>query len=160
MALIGTLIIGLVVGLLARFITPGPNPHGIIVTIVIGIVGAVIATYGGQALHLYAPGEAAGFAGSVIGGAPRIVEVKGMDLDAACSPAMLYINNLDRPGFIGALGALLGEAGVNIATFNLGRRAAGEDAIALVGIDSAPTDALLAKVCALPQVKEARALTF
>ena len=73
MALIGTLIIGLVVGLLARFITPGPNPHGIIVTIVIGIVGAVIATYGGQALHLYAPGEAAGFAGSVIGAVVLLV---------------------------------------------------------------------------------------
>ena len=100
------------------------------------------------------------FAGSVVGGSPRIVEVKGMELDAAFSPAMLYVNNLDKPGFIGALGMLLGEAGVNIATFNLGRRGPGEDAIALVGIDSAPTDALLAKVCALPQVKEARALTF
>ncbi|WP_395709264.1 GlsB/YeaQ/YmgE family stress response membrane protein [Reyranella sp.] len=65
--ILGVLIIGLVVGLLARVITPGPNPRGIIVTIVIGIVGAVIATYGGQALHLYQPGEAAGFIGSVIG---------------------------------------------------------------------------------------------
>ncbi len=63
-----------------------------------------------------------------------------MDLDAPFGPAMLYVNNLDKPGFIGALGALLGDAGVNIATFNLGRRAAGEDAIALVGIDSAPDE--------------------
>ena len=55
---IGVLIIGLIVGLLARFITPGPNPRGIIVTIVIGIVGAFIATLGGQALGLYAPGRA------------------------------------------------------------------------------------------------------
>lgn len=100
------------------------------------------------------------FAGAVVGGGPRVVEVKGMDLDAAFAPAMLYINNLDKPGFIGALGALLGEAGVNIATFNLGRRAAGEDAIALVGVDTAPSEDLLAKVSALPQVKEARALTF
>ena len=60
------------------------------------------------------------FAGTVVAGAPRIVEVKGMELDAAFSPAMLYVNNLDKPGFIGALGGLLGEAGVNIATFNLG----------------------------------------
>jgi D-3-phosphoglycerate dehydrogenase len=73
---------------------------------------------------------------------------------------MLYVNNLDKPGFIGALGMMLGEAGVNIATFNLGRVAADEDAIALVGIDQAPDAGLLAKIQALPHVKEARALTF
>jgi D-3-phosphoglycerate dehydrogenase len=70
------------------------------------------------------------------------------------------VNNLDKPGFIGALGALLGETGVNIATFNLGRVASGEDAIALVGVDQAPDAGLLAKIKALPHVKEARALTF
>ena len=100
------------------------------------------------------------FAGTVIAGAPRMVEVKGMELDAGFAPAMLYINNLDKPGFIGALGMLLGEAGVNIATFNLGRLSADEDAIALVGVDQAPTTELLAKIQALPHVKEARALTF
>jgi D-3-phosphoglycerate dehydrogenase len=100
------------------------------------------------------------FAGAVVAGSPRIVEVKGMDLDAAFAPSMLYVNNLDKPGFIGALGHLLGEAGVNIATFNLGRVAAGDDAIALVGIDQAPSAALLADIQALPHVKEVRALTF
>jgi D-3-phosphoglycerate dehydrogenase len=100
------------------------------------------------------------FAGTVVAGAPRIVEVKGMELDAAFAPAMLYVNNLDKPGFIGALGALLGEAGVNIATFNLGRVAAGDDAIALVGIDQTPDDALIARIRALPHVKEARVLRF
>jgi len=100
------------------------------------------------------------FAGTVIAGAPRMVEVKGMELDAGFAPAMLYINNLDKPGFIGALGMLLGEAGVNIATFNLGRLSADEDAIALVGVDQAPSEELLAKIQALPHVKEARALTF
>ena len=100
------------------------------------------------------------FAGTVVAGAPRIVEVKGMDLESAFAPAMLYVNNLDKPGFIGALGALLSEAGVNIATFNLGRVAAGDDAIALVGVDQAPDDALIAKIRALPHVKEARALRF
>jgi len=70
---IGVLIIGLIVGLLARFITPGPNPRGIIVTIVIGIVGAFIATIGGQALGLYHPGEAAGFIGSVVGAVVLLV---------------------------------------------------------------------------------------
>ncbi len=100
------------------------------------------------------------FAGTVVAGAPRIVEVKGMELDAPFSSRMLYVNNLDKPGFIGALGGLLGEAGVNIATFNLGRIDAGDDAIALVGVDQAPNDGLLAKIQALPHVKEARALAF
>ena len=70
---IGVLVIGLIVGLLARFITPGPNPRGIIVTIVIGIVGAFIATIGGQVLGLYQPGEAAGFIGSIVGAVVLLV---------------------------------------------------------------------------------------
>ncbi len=100
------------------------------------------------------------FAGSVLAGTPRVIEVKGMDLDAPFMPTMLYVNNLDKPGFIGNLGALLGEAGVNIATFNLGRVSAGDDAIALVGVDQAPSETLLARIQALPHVKEARALRF
>jgi D-3-phosphoglycerate dehydrogenase len=100
------------------------------------------------------------FAGTVIAGAPRIVEVKGMELDAVFAPAMLYVNNLDKPGFIGALGDLLAGAGINIATFNLGRMGAGDDAIALVGVDQTPDDALVGKIRALPHVKEARALHF
>ena len=106
-----------------------------------------------------ASGERA-FAGTVVGGIPRVVEVKGMDLDAPFSPAMLYVNNLDKPGFIGAVGALLADAGINIATFNLGRTAAGGDAICLVGVDHAPSETLLQAVKALPHVKEARALVF
>jgi uncharacterized membrane protein YeaQ/YmgE (transglycosylase-associated protein family) len=67
MTLIGILLIGLVIGLLARFLTPGPTPRGILVTIVIGIAGSVLATYGGQALGLYQAGQTAGFIGSVVG---------------------------------------------------------------------------------------------
>jgi D-3-phosphoglycerate dehydrogenase len=100
------------------------------------------------------------FAGSVLAGTPRVVEVKGMDLDAPFGPTMLYVNNLDKPGFIGNLGGLLADAGVNIATFNLGRVSAGDDAIALVGVDQEPTSALLAKIQGLPHVKEARTLRF
>jgi uncharacterized membrane protein YeaQ/YmgE (transglycosylase-associated protein family) len=73
MHILWIIVIGLVIGLLARIITPGPNPRGIIVTVVIGIVGAVIATYGGQALGLYAPGEPAGFIGSVLGAVVLLV---------------------------------------------------------------------------------------
>ncbi|WP_395671892.1 phosphoglycerate dehydrogenase [Phenylobacterium sp.] len=101
-----------------------------------------------------------GFAGSVMAGAARIVEVKGMELDAPFSPRMLYVNNLDKPGFIGALGALLADADVNIATFNLGRVTIGEDAIAMVGVDQDPPQDLLAKIQGLPHVKEARILKF
>ena len=73
MTLIGILLIGLVIGLLARFLTPGPTPHGILVTIVIGIAGSVLATYGGQALGLYQAGQTAGFIGSVVGAVVLIV---------------------------------------------------------------------------------------
>jgi D-3-phosphoglycerate dehydrogenase len=100
------------------------------------------------------------FAGTVIGGMPRIVEVKGMELDAPFAKAMLYVNNLDKPGFIGSIGAMLGTAGVNIATFNLGRTESGGDAIALIGVDQPVADAVLAGVRALPNVKEARLLGF
>lgn len=106
-----------------------------------------------------ASGERA-FAGTVVGAIPRVVEVKGMDLDAPFAPAMLYVNNLDKPGFIGAVGALLADAGINIATFNLGRTSAGGDAICLVGVDHAPSEAVLQAVKVLPHVKEARALVF
>jgi uncharacterized membrane protein YeaQ/YmgE (transglycosylase-associated protein family) len=61
------IVIGFLVGLVARFLMPGRDPGGFIVTIVVGIVGSVIATYGGQALGLYAPGQVAGFIGSVVG---------------------------------------------------------------------------------------------
>ena len=73
MHILGVLLIGLVVGVLARLITPGPTPRGIIVTIVIGVVGAVLATYGGQALGLYGAGEPAGFIGSVVGAVVLLV---------------------------------------------------------------------------------------
>ena len=99
-------------------------------------------------------------AGTVIGGTPRIVQIKGMDLDAPFCPDMLYVNNYDRPGFIGRLGALFGDADINISTFYLGRRTDSDDAIALVGVDQPPDEPLLDKVKTLPNVKEVRFLRF
>ncbi len=99
-------------------------------------------------------------AGTVIGGVPRLVQIKGMDLDAPFCPDMLYVNNQDRPGFIGRLGSLFGDAAINISTFYLGRMASGDDAIALVGVDQPPTESLLARVKTLPYVKEVRFLRF
>ena len=98
--------------------------------------------------------------GTVFGTAPRIIEIKGVEMEAGFAPHMLYVTNEDKPGFIGALGATLGEAEVNIATFNLGRAKPGEGAISLLAVDEPITDAVLEKVCALPHVTQAKALAF
>ena len=79
---------------------------------------------------------------------------------AEFAPHMLYIVNEDKPGFIGALGVMLGDANVNIATFNLGRQNEGEEAVALVGIDSDISADLLKKICALPHVRYVQVLKF
>ncbi len=73
---------------------------------------------------------------------------------------MLFVRNEDKPGFIGNLGSVLGKAGINIATFHLGRKAAGGDAIALVAVDQPVTDELVREVAALPSVVRVRALSF
>ena len=98
--------------------------------------------------------------GTVFGPAPRIIEIKGVGMEAGFAPHMLYVTNEDKPGFIGALGQTLGEAGVNIATFNLGRSGPGEDAIALVAVDDPVTDDVLEKVRSLSHVVQAKALAF
>ncbi|PZO49864.1 MAG: phosphoglycerate dehydrogenase [Alphaproteobacteria bacterium] len=99
-------------------------------------------------------------AGAVIAGQPRIVEVKGMSLEAPFHAFTLYINNSDKPGFIGALGTLLGDAHINIATFHLGREGAGGEAIALLGVDQAPPAPVMEALKALPQVRYAKLLRF
>ncbi|HRO03833.1 MAG TPA: phosphoglycerate dehydrogenase, partial [Terricaulis sp.] len=99
-------------------------------------------------------------AGAVVAGKPKIAEVKQMQLEAAFHPVMLFVNNSDKPGFIGAVGTMLAEAGVNIATFHLGREGEGADAIALVGVDQVISDELIAKIKALPQVRYAKVLRF
>jgi D-3-phosphoglycerate dehydrogenase len=99
-------------------------------------------------------------AGAVNAGTAKIVEVKDMPLEADFHPVMLLINNRDQPGFIGALGTILGEAGINIATFHLGRQAAGEDAIAIVGVDQGVPEAIQHRIRALRQVRYVRMLRF
>ncbi len=99
-------------------------------------------------------------AGALIAGQPRIVEVKGMALEAPFHPLTLYTNNSDQPGFIGALGTLLGDAQINIATFHLGREKAGGEAIALLGVDQVLSDADIARIQALPHVRYVKLLSF
>jgi D-3-phosphoglycerate dehydrogenase len=93
-------------------------------------------------------------------GRPRIVNIKGIRMDAEFGPSMIYITNLDKPGFIGTFSSTLGEAGINIATFHVGREAPGGNAIALIEIDGDLPDAVLARVRALPQVQQAKTLKF
>jgi D-3-phosphoglycerate dehydrogenase len=100
-------------------------------------------------------------AGTVFsGGRPRLIQIKGIDMEAELTPHMLYVTNQDKPGFIGALGTVLGQAGVNIASFNLGRTERGGEAIALVEIDEAITEAVLTEVRKLPHVVRAHRLEF
>src|SRR5258706_5393391 len=91
---------------------------------------------------------------------PRLIQIKDIDMDAEFAPNMLYITNEDKPGFIGRLGTLLGDAGVNIANFNLGRSAPGADAIALLQVDEPVADNVLAEIRKLQWVKQTRALAF
>jgi len=93
-------------------------------------------------------------------GRPRIVNIKGIRMDAEFGPSMIYITNLDKPGFIGRFSSTLGDAGINIATFHVGREAPGGNAIALIEIDGELPGDVLAKVRALPQVQSAKPLHF
>jgi D-3-phosphoglycerate dehydrogenase len=93
-------------------------------------------------------------------GRPRIVNIKGIRIDAEFGPSMIYITNLDKPGFIGKFSSTLGDAGINIATFHVGREAAGGNAIALIEIDGQLPPDVLEKVRKLPQVQQAKPLSF
>lgn len=100
-------------------------------------------------------------AGTLIAGQrPRLVQVGQIKLEAELGRHMLFVRNQDKPGFIGSLGRALGDAGVNIATFHLGRAAPGQDAVLLTEIDQELTPATLESVRNLPNVVEARALAF
>ena len=93
-------------------------------------------------------------------GKPRVIQIKGIELESEFGPHMLYITNQDKPGFIGSIGSLLGNAGVNIATFHLGRLSEGGDAICLVQLDGPLPGTVLANVRTLPHVRQAKSLAF
>lgn len=109
--------------------------------------------------------RARSIAGTLFGGTmPRIVEVHGVKLEASLAQRMLFINNEDKPGFIGTLGNLLGKKNINIANFHLGRsqndNGNSDDAIALVEIDSDASEDLLSEISTLPSVVKAKLLKF
>ena len=91
---------------------------------------------------------------------PRLVAIKGIAVEADFAPHMLYVTNQDKPGFIGRFGTTLADAGINIASFHLGRSAQGADAICLVALDEPVAESVLASVRALPLVVQASLLAF
>ena len=106
-------------------------------------------------------GQALTVAGTVYAdGRPRIVNINGIRMDAGFGPSMIYVANLDKPGFIGEFGTTLGRADINIATFHVGREAPGGSAITLVEIDGELPPQVLATVQALPRVQQVKPLRF
>jgi len=100
-------------------------------------------------------------AGTLLGNdAPRLVEIFGIGIEAELSGHMLYIVNEDAPGFIGRIGTLLGENGINIGTFHLGRREAGGEAVLLLSVDQPIPEAVVKAACALEGVKVVMPLAF
>ena len=93
-------------------------------------------------------------------GKPRIIAIKNIKVEAEFAPSMIYVTNEDKPGFVGRFATALGDAGVNIATFALGRDQQGGSAIALVETDGEVPAATLAKIQVLPGVKTGRVLRF
>jgi D-3-phosphoglycerate dehydrogenase len=91
---------------------------------------------------------------------PRLIMVEEVPLEAELGKHMLFVRNKDKPGFIGRLGSMLGNAGINIATFHLGRTEAGGDAIALIQVDQRIPGELLDELCTVPNVVQAKALNF
>ena len=100
-------------------------------------------------------------AGTLFGNsAPRLIEIFGIRVEAELAGEMLYIVNEDAPGFIGRVGTTLGEAGVNIGTFQLGRREAGGEAVLLLSVDSHVEPTVVEKIAELPGVRTVKPLRF
>ncbi|RJX66017.1 phosphoglycerate dehydrogenase [Tsuneonella suprasediminis] len=100
-------------------------------------------------------------AGTLFGNdTPRLVEIFGIGIEAELAGHMLYIVNEDAPGFIGRIGTLLGESGINIGTFHLGRRDTGGEAVLLLSVDTAISQDVIDKASKLEGVKTVKALEF
>jgi D-3-phosphoglycerate dehydrogenase / 2-oxoglutarate reductase len=93
-------------------------------------------------------------------GKPRIIQIKGIELECNFGSHMLYITNKDKPGFIGAVGTVLGNAKINMATFHLGRLSEGGDAICIVETDGSVPEEVMEDVRKLANVQQVKALQF
>ena len=111
-------------------------------------------------LTIEAENHTGSFGGTLFGGRPRLTQIDGINIEAELGSYMLFVRNHDKPGFIGSFGGVLGEAGVNIATFHLGRGSVGGEAIALIEVDQAVTEDILRQVIFLPNVVQVKPLSF
>jgi len=93
-------------------------------------------------------------------GKPRFIQIKGINIDAEIGAHMLYTTNNDEPGIIGTLGQMMGENGVNIANFTLGRSAAGGEAIALLYVDAPVDGDVIKKLESTGKFQQVRPLNF
>ena len=91
---------------------------------------------------------------------PRLVDIFGIGIEADLDGNMLYIVNEDEPGFIGRIGSIMGEAGINIGTFHLGRRDTGGEAVLLLSVDQEIPQEVLKAACDCPGVKTVKAINF
>jgi D-3-phosphoglycerate dehydrogenase / 2-oxoglutarate reductase len=99
-------------------------------------------------------------AGTVFGGAPKIVSIDAFPIDADLAGGILMLQNQDVPGVVGRVGTFLGEKGVNIAGLKLGRKQQGGTAVALLNVDNAIPEAVLAQLSKLPNITAANYLVF
>jgi D-3-phosphoglycerate dehydrogenase / 2-oxoglutarate reductase len=93
-------------------------------------------------------------------GKPRIIQIKGIELECNFGAHMLYITNSDKPGFVGSVGTLLGNAGINMGTFHLGRIAEGGDAISIIETDGEVPQVVMDQVQTVANVVQVKQLRF
>ena len=91
---------------------------------------------------------------------PRIVNIEGVPIEVALQPNMVFIRNDDQPGMIGDLGTLLGQEGLNIADFRLGRKDETSGAICLVALDAPVNDEVFGKIQSQQSITSAMRLNF
>ncbi|KMQ88310.1 d-3-phosphoglycerate dehydrogenase [Lasius niger] len=91
---------------------------------------------------------------------PRLIQVQDINMDTEVNPYMVYLTNKDVPGIIGSVGATLGEAKINIASFQLGRKKEEGKAIALISVDGEVKESVLKQLLKNPNVQEAKSLSF
>ncbi len=112
-------------------------------------------------LEVVTPHRTRSIAGTVFSdGKPRFIQIKGINIDAEIGEHMLYTTNEDMPGIIGTLGKTMGENGVNIANFTLGRSSAGSNAIALLYLDAQPPEDVLEKLRATGMFQQVAPMQF
>mgnify|MGYP001176483187 FL=1 len=96
----------------------------------------------------------------IAGNKPRIINIQGIAIESDFPKNALYLRNYDKPGFIGDLGNTLGKQNINIASFHLGRRNVGGEAIALVEVDGEVDEKIISQLRSLPQVARVNTINF